>query len=48
VPFSETVLLHVTELRSARRPGTGERASALANGKNPAFVPFMTSTFRRV
>jgi hypothetical protein len=48
VPVPETVLMHVTELRSAARTSTGERASALANGKNPAFVPFMTSTFRRV
>ncbi|TLM84942.1 DUF1579 domain-containing protein [Pseudarthrobacter sp. NamE2] len=51
------VLTHVTELRRQGQPGVPEQATegsvvgdvhgAGANGTGSAFIPFMTSTFRR-
>ncbi|MFC9773018.1 MULTISPECIES: DUF1579 family protein [unclassified Pseudarthrobacter] len=41
------VLVHITELRTGLEPHAVDETKASANGKRPAFTPFMTSTFRR-
>lgn len=47
IRVEDTWLLHVTELRRPEREHDVAEAAAVANGKHPAFIPFMTSTFRR-
>jgi hypothetical protein len=47
ISVADAVLLHVTELHTPARDRAGGEPDAGANGKHPAFIPFMTSTFRR-
>lgn len=47
ISVAGALLLHVTELRTSGKGGGAPKQSAAANGRHPAFVPFMTSTFRR-
>jgi hypothetical protein len=51
ITISDSVLFHVTELRAPLPNPAGDRAGVDpdvgANGKRPAFIPFMTSTFKR-